>query len=128
MLKNKFPFSKTNLVFFNLPLEEHPSQTSAPFLLLQPERGPSTDKTSSLPCGFISARPAHLGSYYYFKEGDLKRILQGRGGVFYRIHPPSLLYPSPPTSRNYSIFRRARDGLFKPLKEKAHLKISRAIS
>jgi hypothetical protein len=36
------------------------------------------------------------GSCYFFKEGDLKTILRGRGGSFIGSTYPSLLYPPPP--------------------------------
>jgi hypothetical protein len=39
------------------------------------------------------------GSYYFFKEGDLKTILRGGGGVFYQIYPPPLYFTRTPLFR-----------------------------
>jgi hypothetical protein len=57
------------------------------------------------------------GSYYFFKEGDLKTILRGRGRILLSDPPtPFFNLPAPPASRKNSIFRRARNWLFKLLK------------
>jgi hypothetical protein len=65
------------------------------------------------------------GSYYFFKEGDLKRFCK-EGGIFYRTPPFFTLPVSHCSVKEFDLLTCAgRDFLtFK----KAHLKISRAIS
>jgi hypothetical protein len=67
------------------------------------------------------------GVLLLFQRGELKNIWRGRGGGILLNPPPFFTLHVSPPSRNNLSFRRARDGIFLPLK-KTHLKNIRVIN